>query len=101
MAASPAFEAFRSACELPPAQLAAIASDLQAELRRGLAADGCALKMLPSHVVHLPSGAERGSWFALDLGGTNFRVLRLTLSEAAGAIEHVQARRGSLLAAWC
>jgi hypothetical protein len=35
---SPAFVAFRSACELPPAELAAIVADLEQELRRGLAA---------------------------------------------------------------
>jgi hexokinase len=136
--------ALRAACELPVERLHAISADLQAEMRKGLAADGCQLKMLPSHVARLPSGwvasrrrsypgphaaraarrrrieralradarkpralirpvrvracarsprrSERGVWYALDLGGTNFRVLRLTLSEAQSTIADVQAR---------
>ena len=31
--------------------------------------------MLPSFVNHLPDGREEGCFIALDLGGTNFRVL--------------------------
>ena len=33
------------------------------------------LSMLPTHVCSLPDGKERGCYLALDLGGTNFRVL--------------------------
>jgi len=36
--------------------------------------------------------SERGAWFALDLGGTNFRVLRLTLSDEARSVADVKAR---------
>jgi hexokinase len=36
--------------------------------------------------------SERGEWYALDLGGTNFRVLRLALSDVEGGIADVQAR---------
>lgn len=41
--------------------------------------------MLPSYVTAIPNGTERGHYLALDLGGTNFRVLLVTLdgSEAA------------------
>ncbi len=43
-----------------------------------------AVKMLPSFVRSVPNGTEKGNFLALDLGGTNFRVLliRLTGSEA-------------------
>lgn len=37
------------------------------------------LKMLPSFVCALPDGSETGDVLALDLGGTNFRVLVVTL----------------------
>jgi hexokinase len=37
--------------------------------------------MLPSYVRAVPNGTERGKFLALDLGGTNFRVLLITLSE--------------------
>uniref|UniRef100_A0A8C6YDY3 hexokinase n=1 Tax=Naja naja TaxID=35670 RepID=A0A8C6YDY3_NAJNA len=33
------------------------------------------LRMLPTFVGYLPDGSERGDFLALDLGGTNFRVL--------------------------
>uniref|UniRef100_A0A183V6K0 Phosphotransferase n=1 Tax=Toxocara canis TaxID=6265 RepID=A0A183V6K0_TOXCA len=38
------------------------------------------LKMLPSFVRAVPNGTERGDFLALDLGGTNFRVLLIKLS---------------------
>lgn len=85
-------DAARAACELPLERLHAIARDMAHEMRQGLAADGCQLMMLPSHVTSLPDGSERGAWFALDLGGTNFRVLRLTLSDVAGTIAGSEVR---------
>jgi hexokinase len=38
-----------------------------------------ALKMIPSHVTRRPNGTETGTFLALDLGGTNFRVCEITL----------------------
>ncbi|KAK6021011.1 Hexokinase, partial [Ostertagia ostertagi] len=45
---------------------------------------GVGLKMIPSYVRAIPNGTETGDYLALDLGGTNFRVLliRLRGSEA-------------------
>lgn len=37
------------------------------------------LKMLPTYVHDVPDGTERGQFLALDLGGTNFRVLAIDL----------------------
>jgi hexokinase len=37
--------------------------------------------MLPSYVRSVPNGTERGDFLALDLGGTNFRVLLIRLEE--------------------
>lgn len=37
--------------------------------------------MLPSFVRHLPDGHENGTFVALDLGGTNFRVLLIDISD--------------------
>uniref|UniRef100_A0A6Q2ZKR2 Hexokinase-2 n=1 Tax=Esox lucius TaxID=8010 RepID=A0A6Q2ZKR2_ESOLU len=48
------------------------------EMNRGLAKeshDQAAVKMLPTYVRSTPDGTERGDFLALDLGGTNFRVL--------------------------
>ncbi|CAG8455954.1 269_t:CDS:2 [Diversispora eburnea] len=35
--------------------------------------------MIPSYVSRLPTGKEMGTYFALDLGGTNLRVAAVTL----------------------
>ncbi|KAJ3021879.1 hexokinase A [Thoreauomyces humboldtii] len=49
------------------------------EMTKGLEADGHMLKMLPSYVVKRPHGDEVGSYLALDLGGSNFRVCLVDL----------------------
>lgn len=50
------------------------------DIRAGLAVDGGSdLKMILSYVDSLPTGDEKGLFYALDLGGTNFRVLRVEL----------------------
>uniref|UniRef100_A0A7I4YMY3 Phosphotransferase n=1 Tax=Haemonchus contortus TaxID=6289 RepID=A0A7I4YMY3_HAECO len=40
---------------------------------------GVGLKMIPSYVRAIPNGTETGDYLALDLGGTNFRVLLIRL----------------------
>jgi len=54
------------------------------ELRRGLAKDThpkANVKCFVTYVQDLPNGNERGKFLALDLGGTNFRVLLIHLQE--------------------
>ena len=43
--------------------------------------DSASVKCWPTYVRNLPTGKERGKFLALDLGGTNFRVLALELTE--------------------
>lgn len=53
---------------------------MSSEMRAGLSSDdGPGLPMIPTYVHTLPSGNEKGLFYALDLGGTNFRVLRVQL----------------------
>ncbi|XP_015731715.1 hexokinase-3 isoform X3 [Coturnix japonica] len=54
------------------------------EMERGLDKERNAessLRMLPTYVCHTPDGTERGEFLALDLGGTNFRVLAVNVSQ--------------------
>ncbi|NXI61090.1 HXK2 protein, partial [Anseranas semipalmata] len=54
------------------------------EMEKGLGADTnptASVKMLPSFVRSTPDGTEDGDFLALDLGGTNFRVLRVRVSD--------------------
>ncbi|PNI75584.1 HK1 isoform 3 [Pan troglodytes] len=51
---------------------------MRAEMELGLRKqthNNAAVKMLPSFVRRTPDGTENGDFLALDLGGTNFRVL--------------------------
>lgn len=55
---------------------------LEAELDLGLARetnDAAVIKMYPTYVRDVPNGTEKGRFMALDLGGTNFRVLLIEL----------------------
>ena len=52
----PTLDAARAACELPLERLHTISQDMVHEMRQGLAAEGCQLMMLPSHVSSLPDG---------------------------------------------
>ncbi|KAJ4790839.1 Hexokinase [Rhynchospora pubera] len=74
-------------CALPIERLKQIASAMETEMHAGLASDGGSkLKMLLSYVDKLPTGAEEGLFYALDLGGTNFRVLRVQLGGKEGGV---------------
>uniref|UniRef100_A0A673NET3 Hexokinase-2 n=1 Tax=Sinocyclocheilus rhinocerous TaxID=307959 RepID=A0A673NET3_9TELE len=59
-------------------QLLEVKRRMEEEMKRGLAEKAhttAAVKMLPTFVRATPDGTERGDFLALDLGGTNFRVL--------------------------
>ncbi|KAL5203504.1 hypothetical protein ABZP36_014456 [Zizania latifolia] len=64
----------------PTALLRGISDAMVTEMERGLRGDiHAAVKMLITYVDNLPTGNEQGLFYALDLGGTNFRVLRVQL----------------------
>ncbi|XP_051530324.1 hexokinase-2-like [Myxocyprinus asiaticus] len=59
-------------------QLLEVKRRMTVEMNRGLAKQThstATVKMLPTFVRSTPDGTERGDFLALDLGGTNFRVL--------------------------
>lgn len=64
-------------------QLDKVKSLLLQEFQNGLGRDTNAkadVKMFPTYVRDVPDGTEQGRFLALDLGGTNFRVLIIELS---------------------
>nr|GEV52890.1 hexokinase [Tanacetum cinerariifolium] len=72
---------FEENCKTSVAKLQQVADAMVIEMQKGLAPDSdSTLKMLISYVSNLPTGDEAGIFYALDLGGTNFRVLRVKLS---------------------
>ncbi|KAM9846270.1 hexokinase-2-like [Aulostomus maculatus] len=63
-----------------------VSSRLRRDFNRGLGKHThhrAAVKMLPTFVRATPDGTEKGDFLALDLGGTNFRVLHVRVVEEA------------------
>ncbi|XP_063269388.1 hexokinase-3 isoform X2 [Prinia subflava] len=69
---------------LTRADLEKVQALMREEMDRGLCKETNAtasVRMLPTYVSHTPDGTERGIFLALDLGGTNFRVLVVHVKE--------------------
>ncbi|KAI3917670.1 hypothetical protein MKW98_021432 [Papaver atlanticum] len=78
---------FEEQCATPVGKLRQVADAMTAEMHAGLASEGGSrLNMLNSCVDNLPTGDEHGLFYALDLGGTNFRVLRVQLRGRHGRV---------------
>ncbi|XP_074563849.1 hexokinase-2-like [Curcuma longa] len=84
-------------CATPIEKLKEVADAMTKEMHAGLESeDGSMLKMLVSFVDRLPTGDERGLFYALDLGGTNFRVLRVQLGGKEGRVVKQQCEEVSI-----
>jgi len=57
-----------------------IVKNMLAEMREGLEpVSESSLKMIPSFVTKLPTGKEKGTAFAIDMGGSNLRIIKVKL----------------------
>ena len=75
---------------LTDAHLLHIEKRMLDEINRGLLKTTNAsanIKSFITYVHDLPTGRESGMYLALDLGGTNFRVLLLQLEEGSRSIQ--------------
>ncbi|GCB81090.1 hypothetical protein scyTo_0021326, partial [Scyliorhinus torazame] len=71
-------EEILAALVLSDVQLLEVKRRMREEMERGLKKEthsSAAVKMLATYVRSTPDGTEKGDFLALDLGGTNFRVL--------------------------
>ncbi|XP_068017116.1 hexokinase-3 [Melanerpes formicivorus] len=69
---------------LSHADLERVQALMRQEMELGLGQETSAtasVRMLPTYVRGTPNGTEQGEFLALDLGGTNFRVLVVHVSE--------------------
>ena len=67
---------------LTDSELRKVMSLMHDEICAGLAKDTnptADVKCFPTYVRNIPNGSERGKFLALDLGGTNFRVLLIEI----------------------
>ncbi|MEQ2275166.1 hypothetical protein XENORESO_021839 [Xenotaenia resolanae] len=65
-------------------ELEEVMKRMQHEMIRGLRLETheeASVKMLPTYVCSTPEGSEVGDFLALDLGGTNFRVMLVKVGE--------------------
>ncbi|ONK69794.1 uncharacterized protein A4U43_C05F26810 [Asparagus officinalis] len=84
-------------CATPIGKLRHVADAMTVEMHAGLASEGGSkLKMLISYVDNLPTGDEKGLFYALDLGGTNFRCLRVQLGGKEGRVVKQEAEEVSI-----
>lgn len=65
------------------ASVRAVAQAFAAELQMALQGQGSSLKILPSYLSR-PSGREQGQFIAIDFGGTNVRVMKVSLLGRGG-----------------
>ena len=86
-----AVRALREAYKLPTQSLRELSAHFISEAKAGLAGQPSSMAMIPTFVTSRVTGDERGHFFALDLGGTNFRVLRLSL-DGGGVVRAARAR---------
>ncbi|KAI9320705.1 hexokinase-domain-containing protein [Dichotomocladium elegans] len=64
---------------IPPDYLKKIRDHFMSEMTKGLNNEGQTVAMIPSYVEGRLTGQEKGNFLALDLGGTNLRVVLVTL----------------------
>ncbi|XP_023313527.1 hexokinase type 2 isoform X1 [Trichogramma pretiosum] len=82
-------EEIRDACAplvLSDEQLRMVMERLTAEMMKGLCKEtheDAIVRCYTTYMQDLPTGNETGNFLALDLGGTNFRVLLITLEKKA------------------
>ncbi|XP_011614105.2 hexokinase-4 isoform X1 [Takifugu rubripes] len=77
-------EQILSVFKLDKKDLSEVMKRMQHEMERGLHLDTheeASVKMLPTYVCSTPEGSEVGDFLALDLGGTNFRVMLVKVGE--------------------
>ncbi|XP_074152658.1 hexokinase HKDC1 [Sminthopsis crassicaudata] len=75
--------------QLSREHLVSVKNKMRAEMDYGLKKETqplATVKMLPTYVCAMPDGTEKGKYLALDLGGTNFRVLLVKIGSGRRSV---------------
>ncbi|KAJ5942606.1 hypothetical protein N7516_002774 [Penicillium verrucosum] len=83
---------FEKAFTVDRSKLKEIVNHFVKELEKGLSVEGGNIPMNVTWVLDFPDGNERGTYLALDMGGTNLRVCEITLTEEKGAFDITQSK---------
>ncbi|GAA0143004.1 kinase [Lithospermum erythrorhizon] len=82
-------EELEEGCSTPVEKLRQVVDAMAVEMHAGLASEGGSkLKMLLTFVHKLPNRSDKGTYYALDLGGSKLRVLRVQLDGQRSTLEH-------------
>ncbi|KAF8070974.1 HXK1 [Scenedesmus sp. PABB004] len=82
------FREYEEAMMPPRERMEELEDDIVKQMQLGMDKAGASnILMLPTYVLKLPTGDERGACYAIDIGGTNFRVVYYKLSDKRGVIE--------------
>jgi hexokinase len=65
--------------DYPAAEVNKGVKEYLSQMDEGLAKQGTMLSQIPTYVTNVPNGTEKGTYLAVDLGGTNFRVCSIVL----------------------
>ena len=80
-----ALQAAREEFTLSKPRLTTLVGHFLEEMARGLEGRPSTIKMIPSFVTGVPRGGEVGAAWAIDLGGSNLRVIEVALQGASAA----------------
>uniref|UniRef100_UPI00358ECACA hexokinase-1-like n=1 Tax=Myxine glutinosa TaxID=7769 RepID=UPI00358ECACA len=81
--------------KIPDETLRGLMERVKGEIELGLNRDTrgrSSLRMLPTFVRSTPDGSEKGEFLALDLGGSTFRIMRVTVAQEGSAQIHMEDR---------
>ncbi|SCU95615.1 LADA_0G16534g1_1 [Lachancea dasiensis] len=70
---------FEEVFTVPAEKLKEVTERFVGELNKGLSKKGGNIPMIPGWVMDFPTGSETGDYLAIDLGGTNLRVVLVKL----------------------
>ncbi|RMD43103.1 hypothetical protein DV735_g1997, partial [Chaetothyriales sp. CBS 134920] len=65
--------------DFPAAEVNRNVQEFIRQLDEGMEKDGTNISQIPTYVTAVPNGTEKGTYLAVDLGGTNFRVCSIVL----------------------
>jgi len=77
---------------IPKEKLKEITAHFVKELEKGLSVEGGNIPMNPTWCMAFPDGHEKGTFLALDMGGTNLRVCEIILTDEQGEFDIIQSK---------
>ncbi|RMJ22135.1 hexokinase [Aspergillus sp. HF37] len=85
-------QSFEDLFTVDAAKLKQVSDHFVKELEKGLSVEGGNIPMNVTWAMGFPDGNEKGTFLALDMGGTNMRVCEIILGEEKGSFDIIQSK---------